>query len=94
MKKVFILCSILSIFLSVSQLLSCDTGYTCCQEQHSSASQCATCTTHVESTYDTNVTVTNLVFNPKLVGQIFFGHIHKDSINIIYKPDRPPALIA
>ena len=91
MKKLLVLCSLLSIFLSVSLLFSCDKGMFCCEEQHSAASQCTTCSPHMDSVYDTKTIPTLLVFTPVLLGQIFFRVINIEDKSVIVTFDRPPA---
>lgn len=94
MKKFFILCSILSIFLSVSLLFSCEQRMFCCEEQHSQSAQYSTCSPHIESVYDIKTTIASFDFRPTLIGQIFFGPINIEGKNIILRLDRPPAAIS
>ena len=91
MKKFLIVCSILSVILSVSLLFSCDKGMFCCEEQHAASSQCSTCSPQAETIYDTKSLLTKLVFIPTFLGQIFFKPINITSIKVIVTFDRPPA---
>ena len=93
MKNFFILCSIISIFLSVSLINNCDKDMFCCEEQHtSSSSQCSTCSYHVEKVYDTHTLISKLVLIPSFLNNIFFSPINKDIIKVIITFDRPPAM--
>ncbi|MBC7429810.1 MAG: hypothetical protein H7336_14445 [Bacteriovorax sp.] len=92
MRKLLSLFAIFTIVMSVTFLFSCDSGSFCCVDDHSSASQCSTCTPHMESNYTSGNLHPLFKFIPKIVGQIFFDHINTDIIHIVYSPDRPPAL--
>ena len=92
MKKFLILFSIISIFLSLSLINNCDKGMFCCEDQHSSASQCSTCSFHVETVYDTHSLLTKISLIPTFLGQIFFSPINNDSIKVVITFDRPPTL--
>lgn len=92
MKKFFIICSIISIFFSLSLINNCDKGMFCCEEQHASASQCSTCSPHLETIYDIKSLLTNIVLIPTFLGEIFFSPINIDSIKVVVTFDRPPAL--
>lgn len=94
MKKLLLLCSILSIVLSVSLLFSCDKGIFCCEEQHSTSAQCSTCSPHAETIYDTKSLITNFTLVPSLIGEIFFSPINITSVNVIVTFDRPPATLS
>ena len=91
MKKFFILCSIISIFLSFSLINNCEKGMFCCEEQHTTASQCSTCSFHAETVYDFKSLLTNLVLIPNFLGEIFFSTINKESIKVVITFDRPPS---
>ena len=94
MKKLLSLLAILSIVLSVTFLFSCEDGSYCCQDQHSSANQCSTCSNHLETSYSNTTIFTQLVFSPKIVGHIFFTLIHIDLNHVVFSPDRPPAFFS
>lgn len=93
MKKIFILCSILSIFLSITLIKNCNEDIYCCEDQHTSTSHCLTCSSITESTYDPKSFLTNLILIPTLMGEIFFSIINTDTIKVITTLDRPPSLI-
>ncbi len=92
MKKLFVLCSIISIFISLSLINNCDKRMFCCEDQHTSSSQCSTCTNHVEVVYDTQILSTELDFIPTYLGEIFFSPINSDIIKVIITFDRPPSM--
>jgi hypothetical protein len=94
MKKFLILCSILSIVLTVSLQFTRDQGSFYCEEQHDSSTQCATCSAQPETLYDTPALLTNFVFIPTFLGEIFFKPISVTSINVVVTFDRPPAFLA
>lgn len=94
MKKLLVIFSILSIVLSVSLLFSCDKGMFCCEEQHSTSTQCSTCSPQAESIYDTKSLLTQFNFIPTFLGEIFFKPINIRSINVVVTFDRPPALLS
>ena len=92
MNKFFILCSIISIFLSLSLINNCDKDMLCCEEQHTSSSQCSTCTSHVETVCDAAL-ITKLVLIPNFLNNIFFSTINNDVIKVVITFDRPPTMI-
>nr|BDT29866.1 hypothetical protein BHI3_33320 [Bacteriovorax sp. HI3] len=94
MKKLFVLASILSIFISISLSFSCERGYFCCEERHSSSSQCSVCGTSPESAYDIKTIPHHLFLRPVFIGQIFFQVIHIEEMNYIPPVDRPPTITA
>ena len=94
MKKILSIFAILTIVLSVSFLFSCDSGSFCCENQDSNSSDCSTCSPHLESSFDTRIIHPEFILTPKVVGQIFFGVININQINVIFTLDRPPAVIS
>lgn len=93
MKKIFILCSILSMFLSLSLIKKCDKNIFFCETQHSSTSECMTCSLHTEITCEAEASFTNLNFIPTQLKNTFFPLINLDTIQVIVTFDRPPSLI-
>lgn len=93
MKKFLILFSILSIVLTMSLQFTSDHGMFYCEESHDSSAQCSTCSAQPETLYDTKALLTNFVFIPTLLGEIFFKPINSTSINVVVTFDRPPASI-
>ena len=94
MKKLISLFAILTIALSVSLLFSCDTGAFCCENVHSNAADCSTCSPHIESSFDSGKMHPEFVLKPSIVGQIFFQVINIHQINVTFALDRPPSKLA
>lgn len=95
MKKLLIICSIMSIILSISLLYSSDEGMYYCEEPHDSSAQCATCfAPHLEPIYDPSTHIAHIVLIPTFLGEIFFKPININTINVVVTFDRPPALLS
>ncbi|QDK40319.1 hypothetical protein DOM21_02385 [Bacteriovorax stolpii] len=94
MKKLLVLASLLSIVISLSLSFSCEKGYFCCEERHSSSSQCSVCGTTPETAYDIKSIPHLFFFKPTFLRQIFFQLIHTEEMNFIPAVDRPPMALA
>jgi hypothetical protein len=94
MKKLLVILSLISIFLSVVTLFDCERGSFCCKGQHASSSQCSTCSPHAETFYNAHTFLKLPILSPTFLGNIFFGPINIESKNIIVGFDRPPAALS
>ena len=94
MKKFLSLFAIFAIVLSVSLLFSCDSGSMCCENQHAPASECSTCSPHMESSYDAGQLHPDFKFTPTIIGRIFFDVININKIHVVFAPDRPPTILS
>ena len=94
MKKLLSFFAIVAIVFSVSLLSACDSGSFCCESQHSQASDCTTCSPHMESSYSAGLLHPEIIFIPTVIGRIFYEVININQVKVVFTHDRPPAKLA